>query len=65
MSQRMGETMAQGSGVEFCEIRFGPGFFTTKPASETVETPQPDFEEIKHLCSDKPLQFYRPPRLSQ
>ncbi len=59
----MGETMIRGSGVESCEIRFGPGFFT-KPASETVETPEPKFEEVKPLYSDKPLRFHRPQRLS-
>jgi len=62
MKQKMTETIAQGSGVEFCEIRFGPGFFI-RPASETVEMPEPDFEEIKHLCSDKPLCFNRAPML--
>jgi len=63
MGQKMGETLAQGSGIELCEIHFGPGFFM-KPACETMETPQPDFEEVKHLYSDKPLQFYRPLRFS-
>lgn len=54
----MPQAIAQGNGAEFCEIRFGPACFV-KPVSETVETPEPDFEEVKHLCSDRPLRFNR------
>jgi hypothetical protein len=60
MADKMAQAIAQGSGIEFCEIQFGSACFT-QPVAETVETPQPDFEEVKHLCSDKPLRF-NPPR---
>lgn len=61
MNQKMPKTVTKGSDSEFCEIRFGSAFFE-QPASETIVTPEPDFEEVKHLCSNKPLQFYRPPK---
>ncbi len=54
--EKMSQALARGNGSGFCEIRFGPAYLT-KPASETVSTPEPDFEEVKHLCSDKPLRF--------
>jgi len=60
--KEMAQALAQGNGTAFCEIRFGPACFV-KPVSETVVTPEPDFEEVKHLCSDKPLRFNRLLRL--
>ncbi|MHC4475688.1 MAG: hypothetical protein ACYTEL_08580 [Planctomycetota bacterium] len=56
MADEMEQAVAQGSGVELCEVKFGPACFG-QAVTETVETPQPDFEEVKHLCSDKPLRF--------
>jgi len=58
MSKEMAQTIAQGNGVEHCEILLGPAFLV-EPASETVATPEPDFEEIKDLLSDRPLKFHR------
>jgi hypothetical protein len=58
MSKEMAQTIAQGNGTEHCEIFFGPAFLV-EPASETVATPEPDFEEIKELLSDRPLKFHR------
>jgi len=54
----MAQAIGQGNGVDHCAFFLGPAFLV-KPASETVMTPEPDFEEIKHLLSDKPLKFYR------
>ena len=50
MNKEMAQAIAQGNGVERCAISFGPAF---------VVTPEPDFEEIKHLLSDRPLKFHR------
>lgn len=58
MSKEMAQTIAQGNGAEHCEIFLGPAFLV-EPASETVATPEPDFEEIKELLSDRPLKFPR------
>lgn len=58
MNKEMAQSIAQGNGAERCEIFLGPAFLV-EPASETVVTPEPDFEEIKHLLSDKPLKFHR------
>lgn len=58
MSKEMAQAIAQGNGVERCAIRFGPASLV-EPASETVATPEPDFEEIKELLSDRPLKFPR------
>ena len=30
----------------------------------TIELPEPPYEEIKHLFSDKPLRFMQRPRMS-
>ena len=60
--KEMTQALAQGNGTAFCEIRFGPACFV-KPVSETVVTPEPGFEEVKHLYSDKPLKFNQPPKL--
>ena len=35
------------------------------PVGQTIETPEPPFEEIESLISDKPLRFYRSQRLEQ
>ena len=58
MSKEMAQAIAQGNGAERCTIFFGPSFLV-EPASETVVTSEPDFEEIKHLLSDKPLKLHR------
>jgi hypothetical protein len=58
MSKEVPQAVAQGSGAERCMILFGPSFLI-EPASETVFMPEPDFEEIKHLLSDKPLKLGR------
>jgi hypothetical protein len=58
MNKEMAQAIAQGNGAERCEIFLGPAFLV-EPASETVVTPEPDFEEIKHLLSDKPLKLHR------
>ena len=59
MGDKISKAIAQGNGTEFCEIRFGPACFA-KPASETVAMPEPDFEEVKHLYSNKPLRINQP-----
>jgi hypothetical protein len=58
MSKEMAEAIGQGIGAERCAIFLGSSFLV-KPASETVVTPEPEFEDIKHLLSDKPLKSYR------
>lgn len=55
----MNETIVGSSNVESCEFRFGPAF-GMKAAAHTVQTPEPPFEDIKDLCSNAPLRFYRP-----
>ncbi len=50
----MAQAIAQGNGAERCAISFGPAF---------VVTTKPDFEEIKHLLSDRPLKFHRRPTI--
>jgi len=62
MSKEMAQAIAQGNGAECCAILFGPAFLV-EPASETIVTPEPDFEEIKHLLSDRPLKFHRRPTI--
>ena len=64
MSKEMAEAIGQGNGAERCTIFFGPAFLV-KPASETVVTPEPKFEDIKHLLSDRPLKSYRRPTLEE
>jgi len=64
MSKEMAEAIGQGNGVERCAIFFGPALLV-KPASETVVTTEPKFEDIKHLLSDKPLKSYRRPTIKE
>jgi len=64
MSKEMAEAIGQGNGAERCAIFFGPAFLV-KPASETVVTTEPKFEDIKHLLSDKPLKSYRRPTIEE
>ncbi len=64
MSKEMPQAIAQGNGTERCMILFGPEFLV-KPVSETVLTPEPKFEDIKHLLSDKPLKSYRRPTIDE
>jgi len=59
MNSEIVQTTAQGNGVGFCELIFGPACFI-KPVSETIPTPEPDFEQVKDLYNDKPLNFNRP-----
>jgi len=54
----MTQAIAQGNGAERFAFFFGPAFLI-KPASETMVTQEPDFEEIKNLLSDRPLKFHR------
>jgi hypothetical protein len=58
MSKEMTQAIAQGNGAERVEFFFGRAFIV-EPASETVVTKEPDFEEIKNLLSDRPLKFHR------
>jgi hypothetical protein len=58
MSKEMAQAIAQGNGAERCVILFGPDSLV-EPASETIVTPEPDFEEIKDILSNKPLKFSR------
>jgi hypothetical protein len=60
MNPQMNETVPDSTNLESCELRFGPGF-GMKVASHTVERHDPPFEDIKDLCSDAPLRFYRRP----
>lgn len=60
MNQQVDSTITQASDVKFCQFVFG-SVLLIQPASETVGIPEPDFEQIKHLCSDKPLRFPRGP----
>jgi hypothetical protein len=59
MADEMAQAIAQGSGAKICEISPDP-VCIAESISETVETSRPDFDQIKHLCSDKPLRFSRP-----
>ena len=58
MIKEMPQAITQGNGSEHCGIFFGPAFLA-RAACETVVTPEPDFEEIKHLLSDRPLKVGR------
>jgi len=58
MNKQMAQAIAQGNGVELCEIFLGPAFLV-EPVSETVSTPEPNFEEIKHLLSNRPIKLHR------
>jgi len=60
MTPQMNETIADSCNIESYEFRFGPGF-GMKVAAHTVEKHEPPFEDIKDLCSDVPLRFYRCP----
>jgi len=60
----MAQAIGQGNGAERCAIFLGPEFLV-KPVSETVLTPEPKFEDIKHLLSDKPLKCYRRPTIAE
>jgi len=54
MLQNRVETFAPGTSTGFNEVQFNKDAI-----AETVMRPEPDFEQIKHLCSDKPLRFAR------
>lgn len=64
MIKEMAQAIGQGNGAERCAIFFGPEFLV-KPVSETVLTPEPKFEDIRHLLSDKPLRAYRRPTMEE
>jgi len=64
MGKEIAQAIGQGNGVERCAIFFGPEFLV-KPVSETVLTPEPKFEDIKHLLSDKSLRSYRRPTIEE
>jgi|GEM_PF-1775628 len=64
MGKEMAQAIGQGNGSERCAIFLGPEFLV-KPVSETVLTPEPKFEDIKHLLSDKPLKSYRRPTIAE
>jgi len=55
MSAELTESVALGSGTNLCAIRLGSVFFQGVKY-ETVVRPEPDFDVVKHLYSDKPLQ---------
>jgi hypothetical protein len=50
------KTTAPGTKDGFHQIKFGTALFA-KPVAETVVMPEPDFDQKKHLYSDKPLRF--------
>jgi hypothetical protein len=56
----MSDTIVEGCDTESYEFRFGTDF-GIEVAALTVEGQEPPFEEIKNLCSDIPLRFYRYP----
>lgn len=60
MTPQMSETIVESCDTESYEFRIGPGL-GIKVASHTFEGQEPPFEEIKDLCSDVPLCFYRYP----
>ena len=35
----------------------------SKNIARTIDMPEPEFDEIKHLMSDKPLRFMQRPRM--
>ena len=63
MSPELPETTPRCEGVIFTKISIPPQI-TKKPASDTVELPEPKFDEIKQLYSNTPLRFNRPKRFS-
>lgn len=64
MGKEMAQAIGQGNGADRCAIFLGLEFLV-KPVSETVLTPEPKFEDIKHLLSDKPLKSYRRPTIEE
>ncbi|MHC4556059.1 MAG: hypothetical protein ACYTFW_12205 [Planctomycetota bacterium] len=59
--ENVAQAFGQGNGIKICEIKLGSAC-TTKPIADTLDLPEPDFEEIKHLCSDKPIRFNKASR---
>jgi hypothetical protein len=60
MTPQMYETIAESPNIESCEFRFGPGF-AMELAGHTVEKHEPEFEDVKDLCTNMPLRFLRRP----
>jgi len=62
MSEKISEAISQSTGSDPQRIMLGPAYFM-KPVAETIVMPEPNFEEKKHLYSDKPLRFRTAPTM--
>jgi hypothetical protein len=56
------EAISQSAGSDPQKIMLGPAYFMN-PVAETIVMPEPNFEEKKHLYSDKPLRFRTAPTI--
>ena len=64
MGEQISQAISQSAGTNLCEIKLSTAFLV-KPVAETVMTPEPDFEEIKYLCTDRPLRAFRRPTVAE
>ena len=63
MNKKVNGTITNGNGTFTSEIRL-PTEPLPKPVCNTIkQAPEPKFEEIQHLHSNKPLRFNRPHKL--
>jgi hypothetical protein len=60
MSEQISQAIGQSVGTDLHEIKLGPACFL-KPVADTIMMPEPNFEEVKHLYTDRPLQAFRRP----
>jgi len=58
MLQNRVETVAPGTSTGFNEVQVNEATFEN-PVAETIIMPEPNFEQKKHLYSEKPLRVPR------
>jgi hypothetical protein len=59
MSQQVrSDAIGEASDIRICHVRLAAELLM-QASSETRQMPEPPFEEIKELCSERPPRFYR------
>ncbi len=58
MSNKEAQTITKGGKSELFEIDIDSSILLT-PQSCSLDIPEPTFDEIQHLVSDKPIRFNR------
>lgn len=53
------QAVGQGSSTAVCGVNLGSISCAMGPVSETVKVPEPSFQEVRPLYSEKPLRFNR------